>query len=57
MIDFTDLRDKNIAILGFGLEGKSTLRFLMDQKVSFRNITILDTNKDLDSPDEVQKVT
>lgn len=57
MLDFTDLRDKNIAILGFGLEGKSTLRFLMDQKVSFRNITILDTNKDLDSPDEVQKVT
>ncbi|MEI8091416.1 MAG: hypothetical protein WCG98_04175 [bacterium] len=29
----------------------------MDQKVSFRNITILDTNKDLDSPEEVQKVT
>jgi UDP-N-acetylmuramoylalanine-D-glutamate ligase len=57
MFDFADLRNKNIAILGFGREGKSTLRFLIEQKVSFRNITILDTNKDLDSPDEVQKIT
>jgi len=57
MFDFSDLRDKNIAILGFGREGKSTLKFLIDQKVSFRNITILDTNKDLDSPEEVQKIT
>lgn len=57
MFDFSDLRDKNIAVLGFGREGKSTLKFLLDQKVSFRNITILDTNKDLDSPDEVQKIT
>ena len=57
MFDFSDLRDKNIAILGFWREGKSTLKFLMDQKVSFRNITILDTNKDLDSPEEVQKLT
>ncbi len=57
MFDFADLRDKNIAILGFWREGKSTLKFLLDHKVSFRNITILDTNKDLDSPEEVQKIT
>lgn len=57
MFDFADLRDKNIAILGFWREGKSTLKFLIEQKVSFRNITILDTNKDLDSPEEVQKIT
>ena len=35
-----DLHDKKIAILGFGLEGQSTLRFL--QKQGIEDITILD---------------
>lgn len=57
MIDFAQLKDKNIAILWFGLEGKSTLRFLMDHHIDFKNITILDANKDLDSHEHVKAVT
>ena len=37
---FEKLKDKNIAILGFGLEGKSTYRFI--RKFSNQKITILD---------------
>lgn len=35
-----DLQNKKIAILGFGKEGQSTLRFL--QKQGIKDITILD---------------
>ncbi len=37
-----ELKNKKIAILGFGLEGQSTLRFLMKQGIE--DITILDKN-------------
>lgn len=35
---------KKIAILGFGLEGKSTLNFLLDNHFEFEKITVLDIN-------------
>lgn len=35
---------KKIAILGFGLEGKSTLNFLLDNQFEFDKITVLDIN-------------
>ncbi len=57
MVDFADLRNKNIAILWFGREGKSTLKFLMDQKIHFSNITILDAKDDLDNPDAIHAIT
>lgn len=57
MLSPSDLREKNIAILGFGREGKSTLKFLIQQKVSLRNITVLDTNKDLDDLEEIKVLT
>ena len=41
-----DLQNKKIAILGFGLEGQSTLGFL--QKQGIENITILDKNQNLE---------
>ncbi|MFK7780135.1 MAG: UDP-N-acetylmuramoyl-L-alanine--D-glutamate ligase [Candidatus Gracilibacteria bacterium] len=39
-------KDKKIAILGFGKEGKSSLSFLL--KLGFKNITILDKNKNIE---------
>ncbi|MDO4714228.1 MAG: hypothetical protein Q4B28_06390 [bacterium] len=35
---------KKIAILGFGLEGKSTLNFLLENHFEFDTITVLDAN-------------
>lgn len=35
---------KKIAILGFGLEGKSTLNFLLNHHFAFDQITVLDMN-------------
>lgn len=52
-----DLKDKNIAILGFGLEGKSTLNFLMNTNIPFKNLTILDVNQHLQTSDLVQSIT
>jgi len=52
-----DLKDKNIAILGFGLEGKSTLNFLMNQNVQFKSLTILDVNKNLQTSSLVKSVS
>lgn len=52
----TDLKDKNIAILGFGLEWKSTLNFLMNQNAQFKSITILDVNQHLQTSSLVGSV-
>ena len=46
---------KNIAILGFGREGKSTLRFL--QKIWCKNITILDKNNIKNLKQDTNKIT
>ena len=45
------LTNKKIAILGFGLEGKSTLRFLL-KYLPNQNITILDGSNNVDKIDE-----
>lgn len=42
MIDRNLFAGKKIAILGFGLEGKSTLNFLLNQHFAFEEITVLD---------------
>ncbi|MFA5747823.1 MAG: UDP-N-acetylmuramoyl-L-alanine--D-glutamate ligase [Candidatus Absconditabacterales bacterium] len=51
------LKNKNIAILGFGLEGKSTLNFLKKQKINLKNITVLDINKNIKTNIKVKKIT
>ncbi|PJA48856.1 MAG: UDP-N-acetylmuramoyl-L-alanine--D-glutamate ligase [candidate division SR1 bacterium CG_4_9_14_3_um_filter_40_9] len=56
-MQIADLKDKNIAILGFGLEGKSTLNFLMNQNAQFKSITILDVNQHLQTSSLVGSVT
>lgn len=56
MTNFADLKDKRIAILWFGKEGRSTLRFLLDHNIHCGNISILDANKDLDFPEEVRSL-
>jgi UDP-N-acetylmuramoylalanine-D-glutamate ligase len=44
---------KNIAILGFGREGKSTYEFLTQhQNIKPENITILDNNEAISIPSE-----
>lgn len=55
-MNITDLKDKNIAILWFGVEWKSTLNFLMSQNVHFKKLTILDVNKNLQAADLVDCV-
>ncbi len=40
----SELKDKQIAILGMGKEGISTLRFLREQGIPDTRITLLDTN-------------
>lgn len=52
-----ELKNKNIAILWFGLEGKSTLNFLLQQKIPFKNITILDINDNIETSKIVNKIT
>lgn len=49
MIDRTIFADKKIAILGFWLEGKSTLNFLLKNNFACASLTILDMN-----PQQVQ---
>ncbi len=56
MTTFADLKDKRIAILWFGKEGKSTLKFLLDHNIHCDNITILDANKDLDCSEQVRSL-
>jgi UDP-N-acetylmuramoylalanine-D-glutamate ligase len=56
-MQLADLKDKNIAILGYGLEGKSTLNFLMNQNLQFKNLTILDVNQHLQTSSLVNSVT
>ena len=41
-MQFPELLNKKIAILGFGKEGKSTLNFLLKQGVKKSDLTILD---------------
>lgn len=53
----TELKKKNIAILGFGLEGKSTLNFLLQQKINFQNITVLDINDNIKTTDKIKNIT
>lgn len=52
-----ELKKKNIAILGFGLEGKSTLNFLLQQKINFKNITILDINEAIKTTKNIKNIT
>ena len=56
MTNFADLKDKRIAILWFGKEGRSTFRFLLDHNIHCDNITILDANRDLDFPEEARSL-
>jgi UDP-N-acetylmuramoylalanine--D-glutamate ligase len=51
------LKNKNIAILWFGLEWKSTLNFLKKQKINLKNITVLDINKNIKTNIKVKKIT
>jgi len=53
----SELKGKNIAILGFGLEGKSTLNFLLTHNIGFKNLTILDINENLQASKLVHSVT
>jgi UDP-N-acetylmuramoylalanine--D-glutamate ligase len=48
LMEFPELVDKKIAILGYGREGKSTLAFLLKHGVREDQITILD--KSMDDP-------
>ena len=49
-------KNKKIAILGFGLEWKSSLRFLLKLWIELENITILDWNKNLEITEKVEKI-
>ncbi|MDP5038856.1 MAG: UDP-N-acetylmuramoyl-L-alanine--D-glutamate ligase, partial [Candidatus Gracilibacteria bacterium] len=52
------LKKSKIAILGFGIEGKSTLRFLLNNGVNNENITILDKNNiDLSQFKNIKSIT
>gem|GEM_PF-3798678 len=55
-MQISELQDKKIAILGFGLEGQSTLKFLLKNGVSKENITLLD-QKDIADNQGVEAVT
>ncbi len=44
-MEISELEGKKIAILGFGLEGQSTLNFLIKNWVTTENITVLDQNE------------
>lgn len=48
MINFEKFKNKKIAILGYGREGKSSLQFLLKIGISPKNITILDGAKQID---------
>ncbi|MFZ2150636.1 MAG: UDP-N-acetylmuramoyl-L-alanine--D-glutamate ligase [Candidatus Absconditicoccaceae bacterium] len=52
----SDLSDKKIAILGFGLEGKSSLNFLLKNNINPSNITILDWNKLDNIPQSIKSI-
>jgi len=41
-MDTKQFEGKNIAILGFWLEGKSTLNFLLNNNFSFKKLSVLD---------------
>ena len=43
-MDTTCFAGKKIAILGFWLEGKSTLNFLLENNFAFDSLTVLDMN-------------
>ena len=45
MVQYPKFTGKNIAILGYGKEGKSSLQFLLYRGVSPKNITILDAQQ------------
>lgn len=48
MIDFSKFRNKKIAILWYGREGKSTFKFLLNIGIDPKNITILDGAKQIE---------
>ncbi len=54
-MDLEKLKNKQIAILGFWKEGKSSLRFLRRIWVNPKNITILDSNKNVEIPNDIKK--
>ena len=41
-MDTKQFEGKNIAILGFWLEGKSTLNFLLNNNFAFNKLSVLD---------------
>ncbi len=47
MIDKNLFQDKSIAILGFGVEGKSTLNFLLANNFTFKKLSVLDADENL----------
>lgn len=52
--ELKNYKNKNVAILGFWKEGKSTLNFLM--KLEFDNITIVDKNKEIIKQDKINYI-
>ena len=48
-MQFPELLNKKIAILGFGKEGKSTFNFLLKQGVKKSDLTLLD-KKEINEP-------
>ncbi len=55
-MQISELQDKKIAILGFGLEGQSTLKFLLNNGINKEVITLLDQN-DISDSSWVETVT
>ena len=48
---------KQIAILWYWLEWKSTLQFLLNHKIDSKNITVLDKNTDIKTPKNIKTIT
>ncbi len=46
----SELKDKKLAILGFGLEGQSTLKFIL-KHLPNKEITVIDKNKNINKTD------
>lgn len=51
------LIEKQIAILWYWLEWKSTLQFLLNHKINSKNITVLDKNSDIKTPNNIKNIT
>lgn len=48
---------KQIAILWYWLEWKSTLQFLLNHKINSKNIIVLDKNSNIKTPDNIKTIT